>query len=214
MGEEAELTVRIASERAESVRADIRKLLVASKMLFEVGNIGVNSLPYLLTAEQFDTLEYSAKLWEAVKKGISLLGYGDNTKIALTEKLRQRGFEKYLSEDAAEYIASLGYINESRILARSVEQLANVKLYGPTRIKNELRKKGISTEILRDELPALLENIDFAANLMRLLSKKCDMERICDPKYRESVYASLYRFGYAPSETKAAIKRLQENEYE
>jgi regulatory protein len=214
MGDEAELTVRIAPKGAEDQRADVRRIFVASKMLFEIGNIGVGSLPYALTKEQFDTLEYDASLWEAVKKGIDILSYGDNTKSTLITKLRQRGFDRYLSEDAADYIAGLGYIDESRMLSRAVDQLANTKLYGPSRIKNELRKKGISQEILRDELDALLEEIDFEANLLRLAAKKCDMTRLADPKYRESVYAAFHRLGYSPSDTRAAIKTLQENEHE
>ena len=214
MGDEAELTVRIAPEGEEASRADVRRLFVASKMLFAIGNIGAGSLPYTLTQEQFDTLEYDASMWEAVKKGIDILSYGDNTKAALITKLRQRGFDRYLSEDAADYIAALGYIDESRMLSRAVEQLANTKLYGSSRIKNELRKKGISQEIIRDELDALLAEVDFEANLVRLVSKKCDMARLADPKYRESVYAAFHRLGYSPSDTRAAIKTLQENEYE
>ena len=49
MGDEAELTVRIAPKGAEDQRADVRRIFVASKMLFEIGNIGVGSLPYALT---------------------------------------------------------------------------------------------------------------------------------------------------------------------
>ena len=67
-GDEAELTVRIAPAGDACGKADTRKLAVASKMLFELGNIGAGSLPYPLTTEQFDTLSYQAELWEAVKK--------------------------------------------------------------------------------------------------------------------------------------------------
>ena len=125
-GDEAEITVKIT---ADGGREETKKLAVGAKMLFEVGNIGVGSLPYELSREQFDTLEYDAELWKAVKKGIDLLAYSDNTKLALVKKLRERSFDKYIAEDAAEYLAEVGYINESRILERAVEQLANVKLY-------------------------------------------------------------------------------------
>lgn len=209
MGEEVELTVRLAAGENE----DMQKLSVASKMLFEIGNIGVGSLPYPLTREQFDSLEYSAKLWEAVKKGLDLLSYGDNTKSALILKLRSRGFDKYTAEDAAEYITELGYIDERGIMERAVEQLANAKLYGKSRIKNELYKKGICREIITEYLPDMLDSIDFEANLCKLVKRKCDFDRLFDCKYRESFYASMYRLGYSPSETRTAIKSVME-EYE
>ncbi len=208
MGEEVQLTVRIASGENE----DTVKLTVSSKMLFEVGNIGVGSIPYALTREQFDSLEYNAKLWEAVKKGIDLISYGDNTKSQLVMKLRARGFDKYMAEDAAQYVEELGYIDEKGILERAVHQLAGVKLYGKSRIKNELYKKGISREIISEYLDDFLEEVDFSANLCRLVQKKCDFERLCDLKYRESLYAAMYRLGYSPSETRAAIKDAMEEE--
>lgn len=209
-GDEAALTVEIgAGERIET-----RKLTVASKMLFEIGNIGIGSIPYALTPEQFDTLEYSAKLWEAVKKGLDILAFGDNTKSALTVKLRKRGFDRYLSEDAAEYIAELGYINEAQMLERAVEQLANVKLYGPSRIKNELYKKGISREVLDENLAECLEKVDFEENLLKLVRRKCDLDAVSDRNYREKFYAAMYRLGYSPSQTRDAIKRIREENEE
>lgn len=209
-GDEVIVEVKLSSGENE----EQRKLKVASKMLFEIGNIGMGSLPYEISMEDFDTLQYDEKLWEAVKKSIDLLSYGDNTKSALTMKLRKRGFDRYIAEDAAEYAATLGYIDESGMLARAVSQLANVKLYGKSRIKNELFKKGISREILTEELDGLFEEIDFFGNLCRLIRKKCDFDCLSDRKYRESLYAAMYRYGYSPSDTMAAIKTIQEENEE
>ncbi len=210
-GDEAVLTVEISSGGEHT---EIRKLSVASKMLFEIGNIGMGSIPYALTPEQFDTLEYDASLWEAVKKGLDILSYGDNTKSALCVKLRQRGFGRFISEDAAEYIAELGYINEVQILERTVEQLADVKLYGPSRIKNEIYKKGISREIVAEHLEDCLEKIDFEENLLKLVRKKCDCDAILERDYREKFYAAMYRLGYSPNQTRDAIKTIREENEE
>ena len=209
MGEEVVLTVRICNGEHEQTE----KLTVASKMLFEIGNIGVDVLPYALTKESYDTLYYDASIWEGVKKGIDLLSYGDNTKSQLITKLRQRGFDRYISEDAAEYICALGYIDERRMLENAVERLANVKLYGKSRIKSELYKKGFSRDVLSRDLSDMLCQVDFEENLKKLIRIKCDYSRLSELKYRESLYAAMYRYGYSPSETKAAIKAtMDENE--
>jgi len=210
MGEEVLLTVRISTGEHEQ----IEKLTVSTSMLSEIGNIGFDVLPYALTKEKYDTLEYDASLWEAVRKGLDILSYGDNTRSVLITKLRQRGFDKYISEDAAEYICSLGYIDEKRILEKYVDQLANVKLYGRSRIKNELYKKGISREVLDNYLSDMLDEIDFEENLCCLIRKKCDYSRLDDPKYRESLYAAMYRYGYSPSDTRAAIKATADEDDE
>ena len=64
MGEEAELEINIEREipsgddpSVMTLRRETRRLTVSAKMLFEIGNIGVNVLPYKLTREQFDILE-------------------------------------------------------------------------------------------------------------------------------------------------------------
>ena len=97
MGEEAELEINIEREipsgddpSVMTLRRETRRLTVSAKMLFEIGNIGVNVLPYKLTREQFDILEYDEKLWEAVKKGYDLLSYGDNTETARRKAPRAR----------------------------------------------------------------------------------------------------------------------------
>ncbi len=207
-GEEVRLFVNIKSEKHE----DTVNFTVSSKMLFDIGNIGMGSIPYELTEAQFDSLEYSAKLWEAVKKGIDIISYGDNTKSKLILKLRGRGFDRDISEDAADYLAEMGYIDEKRMLERAVHQLADVKLYGKSRIKSELYKKGISREVMDEYLDELLEEVDFEANLCALVKKRCDFDMLYDCKYRESLYASMYRYGYSPSETRAAVKAVLEEQ--
>lgn len=210
MGDEAVLTVRISSgENSEE-----RRLTVASEMLFKIGNIGAGSLPYPLTAEQFDTLEYDAGLWEAVKKGLDILSYGDNTESALTSKLRVRGFDRYIAEDAAQYLSEHGYIDERRILERAVEQLGSVKLYGRSRIKSELYKKGISRDVIDEYLEEYLDLVDTEANLIKLVKRKCDLDSIGDRKYREKFYAAMYRLGYSPSEVRDAIREVMDEETE
>ncbi len=209
-GDEAVLTVEINA----AGHKDERKLTLASKMLFEIGNIGMGSLPYELSPEQFDKLEYDAELWAAVKKGLDILSYGDNTKSALTFKLRQRGFGEFISEDAAEYLAGLGYINEVKILERLIDSLANVKLYGPSRVKNEVYKKGISRDVLSEHLEEFLEGVDFEKNLLKLVRKKIDFGAVSDRAYREKFYAAMYRLGYSVSQTRDAIKSIREENEE
>ncbi len=210
-GEEAVITVRIYGGEGKE---ETKKLTVASKMLFEIGNIGFGSIPYSLKFEEYDILTYDAQIWEAVKKAFALLSYGDNTKLTLVRKLRERGFDKYIAEDAAEYVAKLGYIDEVAILEREVDRLANVKLYGKARIRTEVYKKGISREILSEHLGELLSDINFQDNLLKLIRKKCDFSRLDDKKYRDSFYGAMYRLGYSPSETRTAIKIVTEEENE
>lgn len=206
-GDEAVVTVVISNgEHSEE-----RKLSVASNMLFEIGRIGLGSLPYELSLEQFDSLEYSSRLWGAVKKALDLLSYSDCSKRRLTEKLIQRGFSREISEEASDYAERLGYIDEREQLSRAVNSLAE-KGYGRSRIKQELVKKGISREVISDELEDLLDGIDFDESLAELLERKVDFSRLDSTpaglKYRESVISAMFRYGYPPSDVKRKLREM------
>ena len=205
-GSERFLTLKITNgEHFEK-----RGLAVGAKMLAESGIVDTENLPFTVTREQFDELEYMSGLWEAVKKGLDILSFADNTRAMLIKKLRERSFDKYIAEDAAEYLCRYGYINEADMLERLVDRLANVKLYGKSRIKTEIFKKGISREVIDENLESLFDEVDFGENLKKLLLKKCDIDSMSDRKYCESVYAAMYRLGYGVSETRDAIKIIQE----
>lgn len=213
MGGEVELCVNIISLGGDAeINREERKLTVASKMLFEIGNIGANVLPYELTAEQFDILEYDAVLWEAVKKGIDLLSFGDNTRRQLETKLRARGYDAELAAEAAEYIEKSGLIDEGRMLERYVKQLADSKLYGPVRIRQELMRRGFSRETISGHFEDALCEIDFDANLRRLIERKCDPAQLDDRKYREAFIASMYRLGYDPGCVRQGLKEFAEEQ--
>lgn len=208
-GAEAYLTVNVGN--GENI--EVKKLALGTKMLRETANVSEDSLPFALTCEELDAIEYSSEVWRAVKKGLDILSFADNTRLTMIKKLRERGFDKYTAEDAADYLVRYGYIDEKRLLGLLVDKLANSKLYGVSRIKAELYKKGLSREVLDEHLDAMLSEVDFKENLIRLLRKKCDFSRIHEQKYRESVYAAMYRYGYSVSDTRAAIKIIRE-EYE
>lgn len=209
-GEEAELKIKI-SDTAHPERCETKSITVFSKMLFEIGNIGPGSLPYTLTREEYGELEYRGELYGGVKKGLDILAYGDNTKRSLIRKLRERGIDRYIAEDAAEYLEDVGLIDEVSYLERTVKKLADARHYGPSRIKAEIYKKGFLREVIDEHLPEILSEIDFAESAYLLVVKKCDVERLSDMKYRESLYSSMYRYGYSPAETKEAIKKLKAN---
>lgn len=206
-GDEALLKIKLGNGEL----FEERELAVAAKMLFELGNIAGGALPYKLNEEQFDLLEYDSRLWEAVKKAADLIAYGDNSKRRLCEKLRQRGYDRDIAEDAAEYVERAGLINESRQLEHSVTQLA-ARGYGPARIRQELIKKGISREVISEELEERLNEIDFEENLSRMIERKIDAAKLKDGiegrKYFEKSVAMLIRYGYSASDIRKGLREL------
>ena len=120
-GEETELYVEIASGE----HFERNKFTVSAEMFFELG-FSVNfSGEKELSREKYEEIGSLAEKHAAVKRGLSILSFGDNTKRGLTAKLRKKGFSREAAEEAAEYLAAAGYINEAesaKLLARDMAE--------------------------------------------------------------------------------------------
>ena len=62
--------------------------------------------------ETFELTEKSAKICEACRRGENILGYGANSKKLLEMKLRRKGFDAEIAEEAVKKLSERGYIDE------------------------------------------------------------------------------------------------------
>ena len=145
---------------------------------------------------------------KALRTAFNILGYKDNTEYQLREKLNERGYNEQTVDAVCSYMIEKGFINDERMLYRLVRSLADSRLYGRARIKQEVRRRRFSQAVLdsfsfeNEEL----EDVDFVSNCVKLIKKKGGARD-------ERTYAALVRYGHSPSDIREAYKRLQnENE--
>ncbi len=162
----------------------------------------------LITEEQYDTLESAGEYCRALRAGENLLAYGANSRQLLARKLTQRGYSREVSANVAEYLSDMGLINEENDMRREVEKCLS-KLWGARRIQSHLWGRGFASESFSD-LPALLEEIDFAANCATLIRKKYGTLPT-EPDERRRMTASLTRYGYTLGEIREACRRLSQD---
>jgi SOS response regulatory protein OraA/RecX len=143
-GEETELFLEISSGE----HFERNKFTVSAEMFFELG-FSVNfSGEKELSREKYEEITLFAERHSAVKRGLSILSFGDNTKKGLAGKLRTKGFSREAAEYAAEYLAEAGYINEAESAKLLAQDMAEKKLYGAKRIAAALFEKGFSREAI------------------------------------------------------------------
>lgn len=148
-----------------------------------------------MTQEQLEKA-YEKALNDAVKQ----LSYRDLSKTILIEKLISKGH----SEDAAEYAAA--YLEERKFLddTRYAQMLLKSyirKGYGTRRMKQELKKRGISNE---DANEVYNEYETDYSILNSLLDKKLKGD-VSDRKEIQKAIAFLQRRGFSWSEIKKAL---------
>ena len=142
---------------------------------------------------------------KALKTAYHIVGFKDNTVAEMRDKLSSRGYGEETVEAVIEHLSAKGYLDDERMLLRAVRQMAEGKLYGKARIRQELRRKSYDPSLLasldfeREELC----DIDFAAVCYRLLQKRGGVKD-------QKTYAFLVRYGHSTADIRAAYRRFAE----
>ena len=199
-GEETELYLEISSGE----HFERNKFTVSAEMFFELG-FSVNfSGEKELSREKYEEITLLAERHSAVKRGLSILSFGDNTKKGLAAKLRTKGFSREAAEYACEYLAESGYINEAESAKLLARDMAEKKLYGARRIAAALFEKGFSREAIsaaEDEV-----DVDFAAICAKRIAKMGGRELFVSPETKKKAVAALLRYGFSYEDIKEALK--------
>ncbi len=150
---------------------------------------------------------------EVMAAATNILVFADNTEKNLRNKLERKGFDEVAIDRAVEKLKEAGLINDARLMHSVSEYLADKKLYGRSRIKLELQKKGFDKSLIGEQFDECVSEVDFKENCLKLVRKKRLAEKILDSKTARSVTAALARYGYGYAEIKYAYTRLlEENE--
>jgi SOS response regulatory protein OraA/RecX len=199
-GEEIELYIEIsAGENAER-----SKFTVNAEMFFELG-FSVefkNILP--ITREKYEDIRAYSQKNEAVKKGISLLSFSDNTKKGLQKKLVSKGFSRESAEYASDFLEKAGDINELESAKALARDMACKKLYGAKRINASLYQKGFSGEAISHSMED--DDIDFVLICAKRIEKMGGREIFADRDEKRKAIAALTRYGFSYDDIKDALK--------
>ncbi|MBR5286127.1 MAG: RecX family transcriptional regulator [Clostridia bacterium] len=160
--------------------------------------------------ETIESLALAVDRLACIKKAFDFLSYGDLSEKQLRDKLCRK-FSKELSTDVAALMVERGYVNDNLLAKRYAETFYEFKNMGLTRIKNELYKRGISKDDIEDAISKYVE-LDQFDRIEAFVTKKYDMSRINDIKYKQKVYAGAIRAGFSSSDVVDFISKF-ESEY-
>ena len=126
----------------------------------------------------------------AYERAVRILASGDNTRLLLIRKLRERGFDGRAAEGAVDKLIEKGYLREEDILLR---QLAVFKkrLWGPRKYLPALLSKGFSRELIeRVREQARNEGVYDEESVKAELLERFSPNGVAEEK------ALLYKYGF------------------
>ena len=156
-----------------------------------------------------ETILEAGRLCDAIRQGMRCLQYGDLSARRLTYKLTAKGVSREIATRAANYLAEKGYIREdSAAVSRAAQSVR--KLWGPRRIREDLRANGFSPEAVEEAMESLAE-VDFEENCATVIRKK--YRTLPDDRAaRQKMTAALMRLGYDADIIRAAARRVSDGD--
>jgi SOS response regulatory protein OraA/RecX len=99
-------------------------------------------------------------------------------------------------ESVASLLVERGYVNDARLAERYAETFYVFKNMGLKKIRNELYRRGISSDDIENAL-SKYETEDQSDRIEEFVRKKYDISRLDDANYRRKVYAGAMRAGFS-----------------
>lgn len=165
-----------------------------------------------ITPEQWDALLEQSQYNRARERALYLLGLRDYA----CHKLQQKLLTEATPEIAAavvDRLVEVGLLDDAAYARRLARHLTEYKQYPRRRVEQELRRKGLAPDHIRDAVDSL-DGEDFRLALA-LLEKKY-YNKINDPQGRQRVTAALARRGFSYGAIRRAMEEFgfqnEENE--
>lgn len=159
-----------------------------------------------LDEDALQELEAQTELKKAKNKALTLLSYKEYTSHQLEERLK-RHVESDAAQQAVERMEELGLVDDDDYAIRFARDLSRRKHYGVLRIRQEMRRRGLSDDQI--EYAVSLLDADPVEQVRELLEKKYPMAWE-DEKVKKRAFSAMMRRGYRADDVRHAL-RLEED---
>ncbi len=131
----------------------------------------------------------------AQEKALYLLERRNHSKKELADKIARTAASREAARAAADRMEELGLIDDEAYARNLARDLFTRKRWGPGRVRQELRLKGIGGELIDELLEQYGGEEDAMENIRALLDRKY-AGWAEDEKIRRRAFAALQRLGY------------------
>lgn len=125
------------------------------------------------------------------------LGYRPRSAAEVHNHLIARGYSAAAIAGTLEKLRSLSYLNDETFARNWAVAKFVSRGYGPKRIAQELRSKGIGESVIRDVLRETCDSERAVDRARALLAKKFAAQNLGDPKQVRRAAGFLQRRGYS-----------------
>ena len=155
--------------------------------------------------ETLEALQSSAKTSQVKAQAAGMIGRRALSKSELQRRLIRGGAAEADAQAAADWLEDIGAVDDPAYAAAVVRDYGR-RGYGPARIREELRRRGVPRELWEVALEELPDSEDILDDLIR---KRCRGD-LSDPREVKRLSDGLLRRGFSWSQVKEALSRYTE----
>jgi regulatory protein len=134
---------------------------------------------------------------EALHTALRFLARRARSEAEISEHLTRKGFSRPVADQSLEKLRRMRYAGDERFAADWARSRAHGRGYGPHRIRQELRTKGIDEPLISAVLREAFAGNAEARQARSILEKRFGREKPKDPKSLRRAAAFLKRRGYS-----------------
>ncbi len=134
---------------------------------------------------------------EALHRALRYLSYRPRSEAEVRNHLRERGYVDAAIDRSVERLRQLNYLNDNNFARSWAASKIAGRGYGPRRIEQELRAKGIGPALIREVVTEVFRDGDEARQARRLVEKRYHKLEPNDDKTLRRAVAFLQRRGYS-----------------
>lgn len=158
-----------------------------------------------LEGEAWEALQKSAKASQVKAKAAGMIGRRALSKSELQRRLVRGGAAESDARAAADWLEDIGAVDDPAYAAAVVRDYGR-RGYGPAKIREELRRRGVPRELWEAALEELPDSDEILDDLIR---KRCRGD-LTDPREVKRLSDGLMRRGFSWSQVKEALSRYTE----
>jgi regulatory protein len=134
---------------------------------------------------------------DALQRGLRFLSYRPRSEAEVLNYLIGRGYSHAVAENVVEKLRSLNYVKDENFARNWARSRFETRGYGPKRIEQELRTKGVEPSLIREVLRETFAQHGETKKAKILLAKRFQNKKFDDPKMVRRAIAFLQRRGYS-----------------
>lgn len=128
-----------------------------------------------ISDDRFSSLIKENRLFHIKQRAFRYLGRRQHSTSELYIKLKQKGYETEFINEVLDDLKKKDYLDDTKFAEMFVEEKIKLKLWSEQKLRNELIKRGINSEIISDILRNKISDEDKLNNALIIATKKYDI---------------------------------------